>query len=257
MEYNLLKDQVVALIPARGGSKGVPRKNIRLLGGYPLIAYSIAVCKLSKEIERVIISTDDEEIAEISRKFGAEVPFLRPEELAGDKSGDIGFVEHAINWLQDNEGGVPEYLAHIRPTTPLREPNKVDEAIRKIKNCRESTSLRSAHPAPESPLKWFVKSDKGTFEPFAEGISNDEANNGRAGFTDVFIPDGYIDVLKTEYIVSSGLLHGDMMLSYVSPFCTEVDTEEELEYLDYELNRKGSILYNYLEEKYSRYRGDL
>ena len=253
-EYFFTKNEVVGIIPARGGSKGVPRKNIRLLSGYPLIAYSIAACKLSNEITRVIISTDDEEIAEISRQFGGEVPFMRPKEMATDKSGDIDFVLHAINWLQDNEGAVPEYLAHIRPTTPLRVPHILDEAIIKLKLHDEGTSLRSAHVAPESPMKWFVKGDGDTFLPFAEGLSSDEANNGRENFVQVYIPDGYIDVLKPETIVNTGLLHGKNMLSYTSPFCTEVDTEYELEMLDFELRYRGSVLFDYLESNYSKYR---
>lgn len=253
-DYFFNKDEVVGIIPARGGSKGVPRKNIRLLSDYPLIAYSIAACKLSKRISRVIISTDDEEIAEISRNFGGEVPFMRPREIATDKSGDIDFVLHAINWLQDNEGAVPEFIAHIRPTTPLRVPHILDEAITKIQSNNEATSLRSAHAAPESPMKWFIKGEGDTFLPFAEGLSSDEVNKGREDFVQVYIPDGYIDVLKPETIVNTGLLHGKNMLSYVSPFCTEVDTEYELEMLEFEVRHSGSVLLDYLESIYSRYK---
>ena len=97
MKYNIAKGMVVALIPARGGSKGVPRKNIKDLGGFPLIAYSIAVANLSKIIGRTIITTDDEEIAAIAKLFGGEVPFMRPAELATDTSTDMDFVQHAMD----------------------------------------------------------------------------------------------------------------------------------------------------------------
>lgn len=253
-DYVFNDNEVMAIIPARGGSKGVPRKNIKNLVGYPLIAYSIVACTLSKEITRIIVSTDDEEIAEIARIFGGEVPFMRPAVIAGDTAGDIDFVLHTINWLQDNEGRVPEYFAHIRPTTPLREPHIVDEAIIKIKAHPEATSIRSAHAAPESPMKWFVQGEGDTFIPFSRGLTNDEVNNGRDSFVQVYIPDGYIDVLKPKTIMSTGLLHGEKMISYISPFCIEVDTEYEFDLLEYEVRNNGSVIYDYLEANFSNYR---
>ena len=110
------KGKVFAIIPARSGSKGVKNKNIRLLNGYPMIAYTIAAAKLSENIDRVIVSTDSEQYAEIAQKYGAEVPFLRPAEISGDTSADIEFMQHAINWFYENEGKVPEYWLHLRVT---------------------------------------------------------------------------------------------------------------------------------------------
>ncbi|HON56846.1 MAG TPA: acylneuraminate cytidylyltransferase family protein, partial [bacterium] len=110
--------KIYAIIPARGGSKGVPDKNIRLLKGYPVIAYSIVACKLSKKIDRIIVSTDSEKIAQISKKYGAEVPFLRPAEFATDISPDLGFMKHAVDWFEINEKNIPDFFIHIRPTTP-------------------------------------------------------------------------------------------------------------------------------------------
>ncbi len=135
-------NQIWALIPARGGSKGVPRKNIRLLGEFPLIAYSIAACKLSSRISRIIVSTDDEEIASIARTYGAEVPFLRPKEVSGDNSTDYEFVQHAIDWFLEHEGTVAEYLTHIRVTTPLRDVRIIDDAIDIFVKNPQYTSLR-------------------------------------------------------------------------------------------------------------------
>ncbi|MBT6052972.1 MAG: acylneuraminate cytidylyltransferase family protein, partial [Candidatus Scalindua sp.] len=122
----------IAIIPARSGSKGVPRKNIYFLGGHPLIAYTIAAAVLSSYIERVIVSTDSEEIAGIARDYGAEVPFLRPLEFARDHSSDREYLLHTMQWFQDSEGHVPEYWVHLRPTTPLREVGIVDQAILEI-----------------------------------------------------------------------------------------------------------------------------
>lgn len=251
MEHRIDKGKVMALIPARGGSKGVPRKNIKNLKGYPLIAYTIAACQLSEQIQRVVVSTDDAEIAEIARSYGAEVPFMRPAELASDHSTDYDFVMHAMKWFEENEGCIPEYLVHMRPTTPLRIPKLVDEAIVKLMCDRTYTSLRSAHPAPESPFKWFLLNEEGLFVPMRQGLTNDEANSGREGFEDVYIPDGYVDVLNSEQIFESGGLHGNRMMAYISPVCTEVDTPAEFDYLEYEITTKGSELYRFLKNRYA------
>ena len=123
MNLDILKDirddLVVAIIPARSGSKGVKNKNVRCLQGYPMISYSIVAARMSNSINRVIVSTDSERYGRIAQYYGAEVPFLRPAELALDMSSDIEFMEHAINWLYENEGFVPEYFVHLRPTYPL------------------------------------------------------------------------------------------------------------------------------------------
>ncbi len=244
------RGEVLALIPARGGSKGVPRKNIKILGGYPLIAYSIAACQQSSIISRVIVSTDDGEIAEVSRKYGGEVPFFRPKDLASDVSADFGFINHAIDWLDTNEGAVPEYIAHIRPTTPLRDFTVVDKALNIFMNSNQYTSLRSAHEAPESPYKWFLKDKNGTFKSLANGIDNEMANLGRNEFPTAYIPDGYIDIVKTEYVKKNGILHGDMMMAFESPSCVEVDSIEEFELLEYQIAKKLYPVFEYLKTNY-------
>lgn len=250
--YNINPDFVLALIPARGGSKGVPRKNIRLLKGYPLIAYSIIAAKLSQLIDQVVVSTDAEEIAAIAKEYGAEVPFLRPAELAGDASGDIGFVAHAIEWFRNNRPEIPGYIVHVRPTTPLRDVAVVDDAIRAMQSHPAATSLRSGHLASESPYKWFERNDAGYFESIYKGLSNDQANNGRQEFPDVYIPDGYVDVIRTDFVVENGILHGQNMLGYQSPVCIEVDTEDDFKLLEYQMEKSDSSLYDYLEKHYQR-----
>lgn len=251
-EYNINENLTAALIPARIGSKGVPKKNIRLLKGYPLIAYSIIASRLSDKIDRVIVSTDAEEIAVIAKEYGAEVPFLRPANFARDHDGDIGFVLHAIEWFRENEPEIPGCLVHIRPTTPLRDVSIIDGAIETLRNHPAATSLRSGHLASESPFKWFTRDEDGYFESICKGLSNDAANDGRQGFPDVYIPDGYVDVMKTDYIVKNGILHGARMFGYPSPVCVEVDTEDDFMMLEYQIEKSGSKIYDYLQEHYSR-----
>lgn len=202
---------------------------------------------MSKEIGRVIVSTDSEEIAGISCYYGAQVPFLRPSQYARDESTDNEWVLHLISWLEESEGRAPEFLVHLRPTTPLREPAIIDSAIAEIRNRPEATSLRSGHPAPASPFKWCLRDEKGYFKGILPEYSNDYINRPRQFFPDVYIPDGYVDVLKTSFIRESGLLHGEKMIGFISPVCYGVDTIEELEFLQFELEQKGSPLYNYLK----------
>ena len=115
-------NDIIAIIPARSGSKSLMDKNIKLLSGHPLIAYSIAAAKLSKGIDRIIVSTNSEKYADIARQYGAEVPFIRPDRYSTDTSTDRDFLIHAMKWLKENEDTLPEYWVHLRPTTPLRIP---------------------------------------------------------------------------------------------------------------------------------------
>src|SRR3989337_3169724 len=116
---------VLALIPARGGSKSIPQKNIRSFAGHPLIAYSIVAGLAAQTVNRVIVSTDDEEIATVARHYGAEVPFLRPAELAQDGTPDLPVFQHALYWLEENEGYQVEIVVQLRPTSPFRRPTHI------------------------------------------------------------------------------------------------------------------------------------
>jgi len=243
---------IYGIIPARAGSKGIPGKNIRLLGGYPLIAYSVIASKLCKNISRTIVSTDSAEIAALARKYGAETPFLRPAELATDRSPDIDFVLHAINWFRQNERKIPDYLVHLRPTTPLRIPAIVEQAIQEIKGQVEATSLRSGHAAAESPFKWFLRNEQGHFTGILSEYSNEQINAPRQTFPTVYIPDGYVDVLKPSFIAKSGNLHGDKMLGFISPDCVEVDRAEDFEFLEFKLKKVKNPVFAYLKANFPK-----
>ena len=140
----------VALIPARSGSKGVLDKNIRPLGGWPLIAYSIRAGLLAENIDRVIVSTDSEHYADLAKKYGAEVPFLRPKSISEDASTDYEFVKHALDWFQMSGKELPKFIVHLRPTTPLRKPSVVADAVEALRRENEATALRSVHEMSES-----------------------------------------------------------------------------------------------------------
>ncbi len=235
---------IVAIIPARSGSKSLVDKNIKELSGHPLIAYSIVAAKLSKKIDRVIVSTNSQEYADIARQYGAEVPFIRPDEFSTDTATDKDFLVHAMNWLEENEGRTPEYWVHLRPTTPLRDAKVVDNAIDEIMQDKSATSLRSGHKAPESPLKWFVKDNR----YFKGLVSGEDYNLPKEAFKQVYIPDGFVDIIKSSFVMNNKEIHGDKMIGFESPVCTEVDSVEEFEYIQYQLDKNGSELLDYLNQ---------
>jgi N-acylneuraminate cytidylyltransferase len=246
-----MKNNVVAIIPARSGSKGIKDKNLSNLCGYPLLSYSIVAATLAKQVDRVLISTDSEYYAEIARRYGAEVPFLRPAEISSDTSTDRDFMLHAMQWVLENEGQTPEYWVHLRPTTPLRDPEHVDLAIQMLINCPEATALRSAHISPESPFKWFRLNGAGFLTALTSDDTNlDKFNLPRQSYQQVYIPDGYVDVIKSVFVMSTSCFHGDKVLGYESPYCTEVDSQEELELLDFQLRKHGSLLLDYLRARF-------
>ena len=226
-----MKD-IVALIPARSGSKGVPDKNIRPLCGVPLIAYSIAVALKSELIDRVIVSTDSEEYAKIAIKFGAEVPFIRPAQISGDKATDIEFFEHAIDWFENHEGYVPKYFAHLRPTTPVRDAKVVDEAIKTFVDS-EFTALRSCHKMSESSYKTFEIYDEKLKCLCGGGFDIESSNLDRQSFPATFDANGYIDVVRSDMIQLNGLVHGDKVKAYVTDRAYEIDELNDIEFLEY------------------------
>lgn len=236
--------QTIALIPARSGSKGIPNKNIRLLGGHPLIEWSIMAAKKAKSIDRVIVSTDSFEYAQLAIQLGAEAPFLRPPEISDDRSTDIDFIIHALDWLEKN-GGEPEYIVHIRPTTPFRNPAQIDAAIGLFQNSTMATALRSAHEMSESAYKTFEISPNGQFKRLgADSTALDAANNARQQFPNTFQANGYVDVLSTRFIRDNGLIHGDWVLPFITPTVVEVDTEDDFALLEYQLARIPKISSN-------------
>lgn len=224
---------IVALIPARSGSKGVPHKNIKPLGGRPLIEWSIKSCLKSSLIDRVIVSTDSPEYAELAIKLGAEVPFLRPLEISADLSTDYDFIVHALDWLDAN-GKEPEYLVHIRPTTPYRDPVLIDEAIKTFRKDPRATALRSVHEMSESAYKAFEIHPAGQLKRLGtDSTALDIANNARQQFPATYQANGYVDVLSSRFIRSNGLIHGDWVMPFITPSVIEVDTIDDFVHLEF------------------------
>lgn len=220
---------VYAIIPARSGSKGIVDKNIKELNGYPLIAYSVAEAKLALKIDRVVVSTDSEKYADIARKYGAEVPFLRPSEYSADDSQDIDFMKHAIQWFGDNEGLIPEYWVHLRTTCPYRDPKVIDKSIEAIKMDTNSTSLLSVCVPQRglTPYKWLVMKDDYLASIFFS--DPDEANKPRQSYPVAFSRSVYSDIYKSDTIISQERLFGNNIVPFHTSETIDIDSNIDFE----------------------------
>ncbi|HNO85401.1 MAG TPA: acylneuraminate cytidylyltransferase [Anaerolineales bacterium] len=219
---------ILALIPARGGSKGIPRKNIRSFAGYPLIAWSIAAAKQSELVTRVIVSTDDEEIAAVAREWGAETPFLRPAEFAQDKTTDLPVFEHALKWLEDVEGYRPDIVIQLRPTSPVRPHKMVDDAIRILLEHPDADCVRGVVPAGQNPFKmWRFHGEGKPLNPLltVDGIA-EPYNAPRQILPPVYWQTGHIDAIRTATIAQKASLTGDVIYPLVidPKYTVDIDT---------------------------------
>jgi N-acylneuraminate cytidylyltransferase len=221
--------EIVAFIPARSGSKGLVDKNIKLLNGHPLLAYSVRAACLTKGIDRVMVSTDSEEYASIAKKYGAEVPFLRPEELAKDDSIDLDWIYHALDWFEKSAGSVPRLIVHLRPTAPLRQPRVIAEGIKAIESDSTATALRSIHEMSESAYKWFEVD--GDYLACLCNQSHDVEHTslGRQHFPKTYEPNAYVDVLKTDFILQNKKIHGDRVRAFHTPRVIDIDNQEDFD----------------------------
>ena len=240
-------NNILAIIPARKDSKGVLNKNIKLLGKHPLIAYSIAAAKLAG-IRNVIVSTDSSKYRKIAEKYGAKVPFLRPSNISKDYSTDYQFVIHFLKWMKKNKINFPKYLIHLRPTTPIRDPKIIKKAIKFIKSKKESTSLRSAHRSAETFMKWCFKNKSGYFARVNKKMSSEKIGLPRQKFRSVFIPNGYVDILKSHYVYKNKKLIGNKMLVFETSRCIEVDENYDFKILNLLIEKSKNKLIRYLNK---------
>jgi CMP-N-acetylneuraminic acid synthetase len=241
------KANIVGIIPARGGSKGVPKKNIKEIGGFPMIAYSVIAGQLAGKIDRCIVSTDSQEIADIAKNYGADVPFLRPSEFATDSSTDIEYIKHAIDWFDENEGYVPEYWVLLRPTTPLREPKVINEAITEMIAHPEATSLVSIHEFAETPGKMF-----GIQDGFLHGLCPMDPRPEyftlpRQAFAPSYFGNGYVDIVKTSTILNHNSCFGSRMFGFEAPETGEIDVPEDFKKVEFYLSNSNNSIQKYLE----------
>lgn len=209
------RKQVMALIPARGGSKSVPRKNLLPVAGRPLLAYSIMHAKACPSVTRVVVSTDDDEIAAVAREYGAEVPFKRPAEAASDTATDFQVFLHALTWLGVHQRYVPELVVHLRPTGPVREVSLIERAIQLMLNEPEADSLRSVGSAEQTPYKMWRIEDS-FLRPLIELPGYPEAHSmPRQKLPAAYWQNGYVDIVRPRTIIELGSMTGSVVLPFV------------------------------------------
>jgi N-acylneuraminate cytidylyltransferase len=238
--------EVLALIPARGGSKSIPRKNILPFAGHPLIALSIAAGLAARTVDRVIVSTDDEEIAHISRRYGAETPFTRPKAYAQDETPDLPVFQHALNWLQENEGYKPDIVVQLRPTSPFRRVEHIDGAVEALLSHPEAEAVRTVCIPFQNPYKmWRIKVD-GYLHPIGTelGISNEPYNQPRQVLPDIYWQTGYVDAARTATILEKNSMTGNRILPLVIPPSDWIDIDSPDDWRRAErLLKSGEIRY--------------
>ncbi len=225
--------EILALIPARGGSKSLPRKNVRVVAGKPLVAHSIEQALASRCITRTIVSTDDIEIAEVARKGGAEVPFMRPAEFAQDCSPDIDVFRHALEWLRDREGYQCDLVVHLRPTAPVRRVPLLDEAIETMIRSPESHSLRSVSRPVQTPYKMW-RLVEGHLEPLLQipGVA-EPYSLPRQALPDIHWQNGYVDIVRPYVVLELGTMAGHHIIPFiVTDPVPELDYEDDLPRLE-------------------------
>ncbi len=206
---------ILAIIPARGGSKGISRKNLLQINGKSLVALSVQHALNAKLVTRTIISSDDEEIIAEAVKYGAEAPFVRPKELAGDQVLDIPVFEHALNFLKEKEKYVPEIVVHLRPTAPYRKPEWIDEAIQLLIENADADSVRSVSEPEKHPYRIFRIDEKGFLDPIMKHEHPVPYLLRRQDLPKMYYYNCVIDVTRPETIFQKHSMTGDKILPYI------------------------------------------
>lgn len=233
--------QVLAIIPARGGSKRIPNKNIKELSGKPLIAYTIDEAKKSQYIDRMITSTDSEEIKKIAEHYGSEVPFLRPAEISGDEANDFVVFEHCLKYLLEKEQYAPEIVVQLRPTSPLRTVSHIDEAIKLLFEHPEADSVRTVTKPEQSPYKMYKVNSGGFIEPLLrlDGLG-ESFNSPEQKLPLVYKHVGYVDVMWYKLIMEKRQMTGDKIIPLIlDKAFSGINTPEDWNYYEYLLKLHG------------------
>jgi CMP-N,N'-diacetyllegionaminic acid synthase len=221
--------KIVALIPARGGSKGIKNKNIIKINKRPLIEYSIRTAKKSKLIQEIFVSTDSPKIQKIAEKLGVNVPFLRPKKISQDKSTDLEFFLHFNEWYKKTFGSKIDYIVHLRPTTPFRDIKLIDSAILKFIKNKNYSSLRSLIIAKKTPYKMYFKKKNRAVPIFS---SKREAHSlGRQSLPKIYQHSGYLDIIRPKLTIDKNSMVGkQIFFNYVKDKrgSVDIDNKEDL-----------------------------
>jgi CMP-N,N'-diacetyllegionaminic acid synthase len=221
------------MIPARGGSKRIPNKNIKLLGGKPCIQYTIE-CAIEAGVSRIIVSTDSPQIAEIVESCGAEVPFIRPKELSGDHVSDFPVVEHCLNFLEEHENWVPDLFVFLRPTMPMRKPEELIKCLQILESNSKVDCVRTTCPVPYPPYWMKRQNEHGLLEPFCENVRPYQYTRSQ-DLPETVMCDGYVDATRVSVIRKHRQVVAGNIYGYYrdDPFFVDLDEEKDWQYAEY------------------------
>ena len=209
--------KVVALIPARSGSKGIPHKNIKQYHNEPLIAHSINIAKNSSYITDIIVSTDSEEYKKIAEEHGARCPFLRPSEISNDLSTDYEFIKHYVEWIKSNDDeNVPDLIVQLRPTYPNRKIYDLNKSIQLMIENEDYTSLRTVIEYEKSPYKMYL-TENNILKPLFEKVKglNEPYNRCRQDLPTTYLHNGCIDIIRTSSFIKYNSITGPKIYAYI------------------------------------------
>jgi N-acylneuraminate cytidylyltransferase len=207
--------EVLAVIPARGGSKSIPRKNLALFAGQPLVVHSIRHARASKSVTRIVVSTEDVEIASVARAAGAEVPFLRPGELAGDTVLDLPVFEHLLSELARRDGYQPDIVVHLRPTAPWRAAGWIDDGVALLAGREDADSVRSVSMVREHPWRMFEIASDGFLRPLLGQVHPTPWLLRRQDLPPVYHYNCVLDVTRPSTISAQHSMTGTRILPLV------------------------------------------
>jgi CMP-N,N'-diacetyllegionaminic acid synthase len=224
--------KVLALVPARAGSKSMPDKNVLSFRGRPLLAHSVEHGLQARNVDRVLVSTDSPRYREIALAAGAEAPFLRPAALAGDHSTDLEVFAHALQWLEEREGYRPDACVHLRPTYPTRRVEDVERAVELLRSDPAADSVRSVTPAPHTPYKMWRLQDDGSLRPLLAADRPEAYNLPRQVLPPVYLQNAAVDVVRAAVIRERASMTGSRVLAYVMDEVLDLDRWPELAALE-------------------------
>jgi YrbI family 3-deoxy-D-manno-octulosonate 8-phosphate phosphatase len=235
------KPEVLAIVQARGGSRGLPGKNIRPLNGHPLLAYSINSGQAASRVTRVILSTDSAEIAAVGKQYGAEVPFLRPAEHAQDHTPDFPLFTHALAWLAEHEGYRPDAVVQLRPTTPLRPKGMVNQSVELLLNDPQADCVRGVTTPKQIPYKMWRDGTDGYLAPLIDTEFAEPYNMPRQKLPPAYFQTGHIDAIRTSTILDKHSLTGNRVLPLMLDpiYCIDIDTASDFEQAERLIQRIG------------------
>lgn len=240
----------IVIIPARSGSKSIKDKNIQRVGSKSLLQYSIDFAQELVGVDKVLVSTNSLVYASIARRHGAWVPFLRPEEISGDRSKDIEVMRHATNWMIENGFMDVETVVWLRPSYPIRDSDFVNRQLVKFKQDDSSCSLRSVRLASESPYKMWTLDQSNELHRVIGELEDDLHNSPRQILPEIYWQDGYIDVYHKCYINGSSCHHQKKFSGALTPenaLIKDIDHKSDLDLIQETLNAQDSLVFRSIE----------